>query len=318
MSSKVRSGSLLLIIAAAALAGCLPSEPAVDPNAPPPGSGPANSAPSIAGTPNVNATVGVTYLFQPTALDADGDTLTFSATGLPGWASINSETGLVSGMPGGTGTTGTIVVRVSDGQASASLPGFQITVTNSTSTPPNQPPTISGSPQTSVATGASYSFTPVANDPENGTLAFSISTNGVAGSKPAWSTFNTTTGRLSGTAQAGTYSIVIGVTDPVGASAFLAFTLTVTAATPTGTAALSWTAPTQNTDGSSLTNLAGYRVYHGTSASSLNDVVELQGTNTTNYTFNALASGTHYFAVSAYNSSGMESALSGTGSKVIP
>jgi hypothetical protein len=318
MSSKAGTRSLLMIIAAVALAGCLPSEPDVDPNAPPPGSGPSNSAPSIAGTPNVNATVGVSYLFQPTALDADGDTLTFTATGLPGWASINAQTGLVSGMPSSTGTTGTIVVRVSDGLASASLPGFQITVSNSNTTPPNQSPTIGGSPQTNVAAGASYSFTPTASDPENGTLAFSISMNGVAGSKPSWSTFSTTTGQLSGTAQAGTYNIVIGVTDPEGASAFLSFSLTVAAGNPTGTAALSWTAPTQNTDGTPLMDLAGYRVYHGTNAGSLNDVVELQGTNTTNYTFNALASGTHYFAVSAYNASGVESALSGIGSKVIP
>ena len=38
---------------------------------------------------------------------------------------------------------------------------------------------------------------------------------------------------------------------------------------------------------------------------------------TTGYTFNQLASGTHYFAVAAYTSGGMESALSSVGSKSI-
>ncbi len=43
------------------------------------------------------------------------------------------------------------------------------------------------------------------------------------------------------------------------------FTINVVATSP-GTATLSWTPPTQNTDGSPLTDLAGYRVYWGTSS----------------------------------------------------
>src|SRR5690606_12685719 len=97
---------------------------------------------------------------------------------------------------------------------------------------------------------------------EGGTLAFSISM------KPPWATFSTTTGQLSGTAQTGTYNISITVTDVAGASAQLAFVLTVTAAS-SGSAALSWSKPTENTDGSALTDLAGYRVYHGRNAASL-------------------------------------------------
>jgi hypothetical protein len=89
----------------------------------------------------------------------------------------------------------------------------------------------------------------------------------------------------------------------------------LTAPPAVGTAALTWTAPTQNTDGTPLTNLAGYRVYHGLSASALNDVIPVTGTS---YNFTALASGTHYFAVSAYSTAGVGSALSAVGSKVIP
>ena len=38
-----------------------------------------------------------------------------------------------------------------------------------------------------------------------------------------------------------------------------------TAPATSGPAALSWTRPTQNTDGKALNDLAGYRVYFGTS-----------------------------------------------------
>lgn len=314
MSGKMWTRALLLIAAGAALAGCLPEEKS-SANQPAPNPGQSNSAPSIAGSPNTSATVGTTYLFQPSAFDNDGDTLTFSATGLPSWASINPQSGLVSGTPGAShvGPTGSIVVRVSDGEATSSLPAFQIAVAAAgTPPPPNQPPTISGTPATSISAGTAFNFTPTANDPEGGSLAFSIT------GKPSWATFSMTTGQLTGTAQAGTYNIVITVTDQAVASASLSFTLTVNASNPTGTAALSWTMPTLNTDGTPLTDLSGYRVYHGLNASTLSDVIDITDENTTNYTFNALASGTHYFAVSAYNSTGVESALSGVGSKTIP
>ena len=64
-------------------------------------------------------------------------------------------------------------------------------------------------------------------------------------------------------------------------------------------------------------DLAGYRVYHGTSPDALNQMTQLPGANTTTYVYSQLASGTHYFAVTAYNVNGVESALSGVGSKTI-
>lgn len=85
-----------------------------------------------------------------------------------------------------------------------------------------------------------------------------------------------------------------------------------------GTASLTWTAPTQNTDGSPLTNLAGYRVYRGTSANALNEVIQIPGAANTAYAYTQLANGTHYFAVSAYSAAGAESAKSEVGSKIIP
>lgn len=88
--------------------------------------------------------------------------------------------------------------------------------------------------------------------------------------------------------------------------------------TGSGTAKLDWTAPTTNTEGSAITNLAGYRIVYGTSAAALTQTVQVAGATVSTYTVNGLASGTWHFAVRAYNSAGAESVNSNTLSKVVP
>ncbi len=90
-----------------------------------------------------------------------------------------------------------------------------------------------------------------------------------------------------------------------------------TAQMATGRVALSWTPPTENTDGSQLSNLSGYRVYFGTRADALTQSVEITNAGLTAYVLENLPRGTTYFAIAAYNASGAESALSGVGSKTI-
>ena len=83
--------------------------------------------------------------------------------------------------------------------------------------------------------------------------------------------------------------------------------------TPTGeSVSLSWVAPSTRTDGSylSTTDLAGYRIYVGTSATSLTPLVDLNDDTITQYTINTLSAGEYYFAVSAYDKDGLESSLS--------
>jgi hypothetical protein len=89
-----------------------------------------NNAPSISGSPANNVTAGQEYLFAPTATDEDNDTLTFSVTNLPAWASFNTTTGVLSGTPGSedTGNYEGIVISVTDGTDSASLSPMSITV----------------------------------------------------------------------------------------------------------------------------------------------------------------------------------------------
>lgn len=96
----------------------------------PPGSG-ANSPPVIAGQPPLAVRVGEPYTFRPSASDPNGDALTFAATNLPPWASLDADTGRVSGTPDAVdeGIHESISISVSDGRASASLGPFSIAVT---------------------------------------------------------------------------------------------------------------------------------------------------------------------------------------------
>src|ERR1700690_1811631 len=71
---------------------------------------------------------------------------------------------------------------------------------------------------------------------------------------------------------------------------------------------LTWTPPTTNTDGTPLTDLAGYNVYYGTSSRSYGSPVNVG--NAITYTVTNLTPGSYYFAVTAYDTSGNESAYS--------
>jgi hypothetical protein len=85
-----------------------------------------------------------------------------------------------------------------------------------------------------------------------------------------------------------------------------------------GDAALSWTAPDENTDGTALTNLAGYRIYYGASADVMDAVIDIPSVGITTYVLDNLSAGTYYFSIRAYNSDGTESALSNIVSDTIP
>jgi hypothetical protein len=144
-----------------------------------------NHAPTISGTPTTTVNQGSAYSFTPTAADADGDALIFGIDAKPAWASFNTSTGLLSGTPAAAdvGMHRGVVVWVSDGKAQTLLPAFDVQVMAPSSN--NRPPTISGTPATSVVVGASYTFTPTASDPDGQALTFSIR------NRPAWAVFDT-------------------------------------------------------------------------------------------------------------------------------
>lgn len=267
----------------------------------------ANTAPKISGVPVTTATEGLAYSFQPSATDAEGNTLGFSVQNKPAWASFSTATGKLSGTPT-AGTYSNIVISVSDGKLAAALPAFGIAVGGG-----NSAPKISGSPSTSLNANSLYSFQPTATDANGDALTFSIA------NKPSWATFSTTTGKLSGTpdaASVGSYSnIVVSVSDGKISASLPAFGIVVNQVS-LGAVTLSWTPPTQNTDGTSLTNLAGYRVVYGTSASALNQTVQVNA-GVSSVVVENLAPATYYFAVRAYTTSGIESTNSNVATKIL-
>jgi hypothetical protein len=79
----------------------------------------------------------------------------------------------------------------------------------------------------------------------------------------------------------------------------------------TGSATLAWVPPTQNNDGSSLTNLAGYIIYYGTDSTALTQTIQVSDASASGYVVSGLTTGTTwYFAVSSYSASGEEGARS--------
>jgi hypothetical protein len=230
---------------------------------------------------------------------------------------------------GGSGGSG------SASEASAAAPATSASAAAS--------PTVSGSPAVTVAANSAYSFRPTSGSPSGMALTFSIQ------NKPSWATFGLSNGQLSGTPSAsetGKYAnIVIAASDGTTSTALPGFAIQVTSAAPpvvasssggsssggsssssssgakvastTGSASLTWAAPTQNTDGSALSNLAGYDIYYGTSASAMTQKITLTNASMLTDVVSNLASGTWFFEVIAVNSTGEESNPSGVVSMTI-
>ncbi len=182
------------------------------------------------------------------------------------------------------------------------------------------PPTISGTPSTQVTAGQAYSFTPTASGPSGTTLSFSIQ------NMPSWATFSIATGALTGTPSTSTSgsfaNIVISVSDGQQSASLSPFSITVASAPPpppptTGSVALDWTAPTTNTNGTALTDLSGFIINYGTSASDMAQTVAISSASATSYTVQGLAAGTWYFEVFAVASDGTQSAASNVVSTTI-
>lgn len=178
----------------------------------------------------------------------------------------------------------------------------------------NRAPTISGAPGGSVIPGQPYSFQPSASDPDGDQLTFSVT------NLPSWATFNQSTGRISGTpddADIATYSnIRITVSDGSASASTAAFAITV-AAVATGSVSLSWTPPTQNEDGTALTDLSGFQVHYGRSQNQLDQSVDVTNPSVNTFVVENLTSGTWFFAVTSVNRQGVASQMSTVASKTV-
>lgn len=309
--------TLVISTCTLALGGCLESEEGetwnrnANPDAP---SG--NSAPLISGIPSTDVAVGEVYSFTPTATDPDGDKLTFTVENKPEWASFDSESGELSGQLalGTVGDYRDIRITVSDGDAKASLPRFSIRVADNSTPTGNAAPVISGLPPSTATADYFYDFVPSASDPDGDTLTFSVQ------NLPGWASFDTRTGEFSGKprmSDVGTFSnILVSVSDGKDTTSLRAFAITVEEMGVLS-ATLSWTPPTENEDGSQLTDLAGYKIYWGNRPGTYTKSVTISNPGMSSFVVENLPAGTLEFVATSFNDDGIESDYSNPMAKVV-
>jgi hypothetical protein len=271
----------------------------------------AAAAPSISGSPATSIVAAHYYAFQPSVSDPSGAQLSFSITNKPSWATFDTTTGRLYGTPlpqTNVALYSNIEIAATVGTAHVSLASFSITVKPLA----NSPPVVSGSPATTVASGHAYTFQPTATDPNGLKIVFSAS------NLPSWATFNSSTGQVSGTpaaANAGTYSdIVITAYDGYFKGTLPAFDIVVEGASntappasaATASATLVWTPPTENNNGSVLTDLAGYHIYYGATPE-LGQTLTLTNVGLARYVMSGLTQTTYYFTMTAFDKAGHES-----------
>ncbi len=178
----------------------------------------------------------------------------------------------------------------------------------------NRAPAISGTPPANLNAGSLYDFRPSASDPDGDALTFSIQ------GKPLWATFDPATGRLygtPGTADVGLFTnVLLSVSDGRASAQLPTFAIAVNQIS-FGSVTLSWTPPTTNSDGSTITDLAGYKIYYGQSSSALNQVVTVSNPGTIRWVVDNLSTATWYFTMTSYNASGIESMRSGVASRSV-
>jgi hypothetical protein len=183
---------------------------------------------------------------------------------------------------------------------------------------------IGGSPAATVSTPSHYYFRPWIAGSDKANANFSIH------NKPYWASFDPSTGTLSGKvypAEAGKYAnITISASSATSSTRMPSFSIVVTSAGTSpppatgagnGSATVSWMPPTTNTNGTVLTNLAGYQIKYGTNSGALSQTIQLANPGLTTYVVSNLSPGTYYFGTLAYTSTGAQSKLSTVVSKTI-
>jgi len=80
--------------------------------------------------------------------------------------------------------------------------------------------------------------------------------------------------------------------------------------TGNGAALVSWTPPTENTDNSALTDLAGFKIYYGNNPGDYDKTITIDNPGLTSYMVENLATSDWYFVMTAFNISGVESSYS--------
>ncbi len=163
-------------------------------------------APVITSIPNTTIEIGENLNFTVTAFDADGDNLTYSASGLPVGANFNENSGFFSWTPA-TGQEGTykITFNVSDGTFNDSeTANISVILKN------KYTPVIITISNTTIEIGENLNFTVTASDADGDNLTYSASnlpTGAALDNKSGFFSWTPATG------QEGTYKITFNVSD---------------------------------------------------------------------------------------------------------
>ena len=168
----------------------------------------ANTPPSLVNPGDQSTTVHNLVSLSLTSTDPDiGDTMSFSATGLPEGLSINGISGEIFGISTVTGPH-TVTATVSDNQGTSSSVTFLWTITGTV----NQPPVLTSPGDQSDQEGELVDLLVTANDPDRNSLTFD------ATGLPADLSIDNLSGLISGTlsfTSAGSYDVNVIVNDGI-------------------------------------------------------------------------------------------------------
>jgi hypothetical protein len=246
-----------------------------------------------------------------------------------GFAASLTGSNVVSSTPVTLSTVGTLDWARWPGYAHKGTAISNVTTTGTLKTYTSGPRLIDGDAGGIKVggTGASFTFTVAATTVER-TLTYYIagwnSTGKVTVTLPGASTYTTTFSSST------TYSRVITLKFRADAPGTLRVTYSQTAGSGSinmqaaalsqsaSSTKLTWAAPTLNSDGSALTDLAAFKVYWGTTLGTYSQSTKIASATATTYTVNGLTTGKWYFVVTALNSAGGESPYSSVWSKTIP
>ena len=170
-----------------------------------------NSPPQVTSNPDGIAIADQSYIYNPVAVDADGDRLSFSLETSPAGMTVYARTGTISWTPT-IDQLGqhNVVLLVDDGAGAIAVHSFSVLVTDGTGTNINQPPGIDSQPGTKGKVGLLYQYQLSATDPEGDLLTYQL-TQAPAGMSVS------STGEISWTADiSGTVPVKVRVTDSVG------------------------------------------------------------------------------------------------------
>ncbi len=181
---------------------------------------------SVATTSLPNGVVGQAYI-NATLASAGGNppvTWSISSGSLPSWATLNPNTGAITGTPTAPAATTTFTVKATD----STVPTAQ-TATKQLSITVNTALTITSTTLPGGMTGTAYSGALTAT---GGVTPYTWSV--ISGSFPSWANLNASTGAITGTPDAGgTSTFTVQVTDNSSPRQTATQLLTITVTVPT-------------------------------------------------------------------------------------